>query len=71
MFSFFLYIALFHGSVHRLANQASAKSELMKLSPRFLVWLSFSIEGNQKVNQEHVFSCETMNQFNCVFIFHP
>lgn len=28
------------------------KSELMKLSPKFLVWLSVGTEDNQKVNQE-------------------
>ena len=58
MFSFLLYnekCSLFHGSMYSLANQAPVKSELMKQVPKFSVWLSVGIEGNQKVNQEHVF----------------
>ena len=41
--------------MYSLANQAPVKSELMKQVPKFSVWLSVGIEGNQKVNQEHVF----------------
>lgn len=37
---------------HSLANQALVKSQLINLSPKFLVWLSIGTEDNQKVNQE-------------------
>lgn len=62
--------SLFHGSMHRLANQVPVKSELMKQVPKFSVWLSVGIEGNKKWIRSMFFIRETMNQFNCVSIFH-